>query len=52
MLIEIENLAPQVLSEIDLTEKLLALLEDYLVDPLVAGGALIVTGKQIGRAHV
>ena len=39
MLIEIENLAPQVLSEIDLTEKLLALLEDYLVDPLVAGGA-------------
>lgn len=39
MLIEIENLTEHVLSEIDLTEKLLALLEDYLVDPLVAGGA-------------
>ena len=39
MLIEIENLTEHVLSEIDLTEKLLALLEDDLVDPLVAGGA-------------
>ena len=39
MLIEIENLTQDVLSEIDLTEKLLALLEDYLVDPLVSGGA-------------
>ena len=39
MLIEIENLEEHILYEIDLTEKLLAVLDDHLIDPLVAGGA-------------
>ena len=39
MLIEIEELEQHILHEIDLTEQLLALLDDHLMDPLVAGGA-------------
>ena len=39
MLIEIEDLEEHILYEIDLTEKLLAVLDDHLIDPLVAGGA-------------